>query len=210
MKTISEVVGNGPIEIRPIKRSKGRATEWAVHGTKRIIALQEVGTAIDNGPVIAVPVKTRGKTKSPLNEMYSRCQLGISEPENRRNWKAAERLKGILDEAEKSHAPIQAPAADWWDIHDWHSTIDWDALTADPDGTYQGIDTYSNFSADPGMTQGEHGDFEDSDSTDGAEPFANLRWNVYRDLPQAVTRIHAKQVNPTTGTPRATSVRPVQ
>lgn len=194
MNSISDLVGNGPIAIRPIKSSKGRVDAWAVQGTKRVVALQEVGTAIDNGPVIAVPVKTRGKTKSPLNEMYSRCQLGVSEPENRRNWQAAERLKGILEEAEKSHAPLQEPAADWWDIHDWHSTIDWDALAADPDGTYQGIDTYSNFSEDTGMVQGEHGDLEDSDSTDGTEPFANLRWNVYRDLPQAVTRIHAKQV----------------
>lgn len=191
MKPISDVVGNGPIEIRPIKSSKGRTNAWAVQGTRRVVALQEVGTTVDNGPAISIPVKTRGKTKSPLNEMYSRCQLGISEPENRRNWQAAERLKRILEEAEKSHAPLQAPADDWWDICDWRETIDWAALAADPEGKYRGIDHAEL----PGTLGDDRGDDEDAaEQKDEAEPFDNLRFNIHRDLPPAVSRIHAKQV----------------
>jgi hypothetical protein len=109
------------------------------------LPLASLVDTVDNGP-IPVAANDNQPVRYHLKEMAQRGELGTNEPENRRHWLAAERLK--RDIAVLNGEPLNDSAA-----HDWRELA--------PEYMGEGIGTLTK---DVGLQLSDDVEFEDTDS----------------------------------------------
>lgn len=169
MRTVIDDVGLGPITIRDIddidvltdERTTPRrdcSEDGAMLGGQRHrIGINyrpdrppqaALANAVDNGPLPA-PANDNRPVRYHLKEMAQRGDLGVNEPENRRHWFNAERLK--RDMATSNGEPLSESASD-----------DWRELAMD----YMG-EALRSFDSDNGLALSDDMEFEDGGAPNG-------------------------------------------
>jgi hypothetical protein len=170
LQTITDEVGSGPIgvyaphdfdedvradERKPISQTNGNITS-EMDGKQRTIKisyrpdkpppLTTLVNALDGGPQ-PQPSNDNRPARYHLREMAQRGELGINEPENRRHWFDACRLKRDISTSTGEFLNDSA-ASDWRELALPHLDLD---------------ETIVSFARDNGLTLNDDGEFQDTD-----------------------------------------------